>query len=71
MVTRVYKRFLFFLFLFFLMFVLFLFFDGIHPCTIKNYFGEDSKRRYTKLVTRVEPHASTVNLLKRAENSAM
>ena len=29
------------------------------------------KTRYKKLVTHVEPHASAVNLLKRAENSAI
>ena len=29
------------------------------------------KTRYEKLVTHVEPHASTVSLLKRAENSAI
>ena len=29
------------------------------------------KRRYQKLVTHVEPNASAVNLLKRAENSAI
>ena len=29
------------------------------------------KTRYKNLVTHVEPHASAVSLLKRAENSAM
>ena len=29
------------------------------------------KTRYKKLVTHVEPHASAVSLLKRAENSAI
>ena len=29
------------------------------------------KTRYEKLVTHVEPHASAVSLLKRAENSAI
>ena len=29
------------------------------------------KKRYKKLVTHVEPHASAVSLLKRAENSAI
>ena len=30
----------------------------------------NKKKRALKLVTRVEPHASAVSLLKRAENSA-
>ena len=32
---------------------------------------QKTKMRYKKLVTHVESHASAVNLLKRAENSAM
>ena len=34
---------------------------------LKNFF----KKRAIKLVTHVEPHASAVSLLKRAENSAI
>ena len=38
----------------------------------EHHFGGYSKKEIaTKLVTHVEPHASAVSLLKRAENSAI
>ena len=43
------------------------------PCQRCNYTTsvDIQKTRYKKLVTHVEPHASAVSLLKRAENSAV
>ena len=43
------------------------------PCQRSKYTTsvDIQKTRYEKLITHVEPHASTVSLLKRAENSAI
>ena len=41
------------------------------PALEVHHFSGYSETRYTKLVTRVESHASAVSLFKRAENSAM
>ena len=38
---------------------------------IKKKIQQQQQKRAIKLVTHVEPHASAVNLLKRAENSAI
>ena len=41
------------------------------PALLVHHFGGYSKKRAIKLVTHVEPHASAVSLLKRAENSGI
>ena len=41
-----------------------------HASAVK-YIMKNEKKRAIKLVTHVEPHASAVSLLKRAENSAI
>ena len=42
------------------------------PATaVRTPLGWIFKKHYKKLVTHVEPHASAVSLLKRAENSAI
>ena len=42
-----------------------------HASAVSTSLWRILKKRYKKLVTHVEPHASTVSLLKRAENSAI
>ena len=40
-------------------------------CKYTTLVDIQKKKRYKKLITHVEPHASAVSLLKRAENSAI